>query len=141
MPTVEELRGACPDWATVDEIQARLGLPQANLYHQRVRQDINFWRPRGAFEVRKEPGAPTQYRAAPGWEGRAYRPVQRGLLAVLGDGMTTREAADAAGTDTRTAYKSLARLEARGIIRGERTPGAVRWHKTRSGEDSDGNEI
>ena len=128
MPTVEEIRAACPDWATVGEVRERTGLPQTNAAHQTAARCLRFWLAKGAVETRKEPDGPRQYRATVTWRGRAVdRTVQPRILAVIRDGMTTRELADAAGVRADAAHKALEKLREKGMVSREGRP--AKWSR------------
>ena len=129
---MEEILGACADWATMRQMEDALRLPQDHKAHSHLRTRLYHLVVQGRAETRRLDGHDREWRAVPGYRPRQMpRADERRIIDYVEDGDSTDEIARKMGIGHKAAYGRLHRLEAKGELVAERRGQFVqdRWFK------------
>ena len=129
---MEEILGACADWATMRQMEDALRVPQDHKAHSHLRTRLYHLVVQGRAETRRLDGCDREWRAIPGCRPRQMpRADERRIIEYVEDGDSTGEVARKMGLGLKAAYGRLHRLEAKGELVAERRGQFVqdRWFK------------
>ena len=140
---MEEILGACADWATMRQMEDALRVPQGHRAHSHLRTRLYHLVVQGRAETRRLDGRDREWRAIPGCRPRQMpRADERRIIEYVEDGDSTGEVARKMGLGLKAAYGRLHRLEAKGELVAERRGQFVqdRWYKPISETPSEESE-
>ena len=129
---MEEILGACAEWATMRQMEDALRLPQDHKAHSQLRTRLYSFVVQGRAETRRLEGRDREWRAVEGYRPRQMpRADERRIIDYVEDGDSTDEIARKMGIGHKAAYGRLHRLEAKGELVADH-PGQFvqdRWYK------------
>ena len=140
---MEEILGACADWATMRQMEDALRVPQDHKAHSHLRTRLYHLVVQGRAETRRLDGRDREWRAVPGYRPRQMpRADERRIIDYVEDGDSTGEVARKMGIGHKAAYGRLHRLEAKGELVADHRGQFVqdRWYKPISETPSEESE-